>query len=87
VENIEELVPLKSEFVILDNCLLVSIPKFSYFMLPKSVQSVVQFPKMQFVVRLPKMVLYSVQVSNGADRQFLIFNASLVLHMDRPGSS
>jgi hypothetical protein len=83
----EELILLKSEFSILDNCLLVSIPKFFYYTLPKSVKSAVQFPKMQFVVQFPKIVRYSVQVSTGADRQFLNLNASLVSCMDRPGSS
>jgi hypothetical protein len=76
-----------SEFVILDDCLLVSIPKFLYSMLPKPVQFAVQFPKAQFMVQFHKTVRYSVQVSTGADRQFLNLNASLVLQMDRPGSS
>jgi hypothetical protein len=77
---------LKSEFVILDTCLLVSIPKFLYSRLLKSVQSAVQFPKVQVVVLFPKMVWYLVQVSTGADRQFLNLNKSLVSCMDRPGS-
>ncbi len=87
MENDEELVPLKSEFVILDICLLVHIPKISYSTLPKPVQFAVQFPKAQFLVQFPKTVQYSVQVSTGADRQFLNLNPSLVLQMDRPGSS
>jgi hypothetical protein len=88
VENVEELVPLKSEFVILDNCLLVSIPKFLYSTHPKPpAQFAVQYPKAQFVVQFAKTVRYSVQVSTGADRQFLNLNASLVLQMDRPGFS
>jgi hypothetical protein len=37
VENVEQLVLLKSEFVILDNCLLIGIPKFLYSTLPKPV--------------------------------------------------
>ncbi len=87
MEIIQELVQLKSEFVILDNCLLVSISKFSYCTLPKSVQSAVFFLKMQFVVKFSKMVQYPIQVSTGADRQFLNLNVSLVLRMDRLGSS
>jgi hypothetical protein len=54
-------------------------------MLPKSVQFAVQSPKAQFVVQFPKTVRYSVQVSTGADHQFLNLNASLVSQTDRPG--
>ncbi len=86
VKNVEELVHLKSEFVILDNCLLVSIPKFLYSTLLKSVQFAVLFPKIQFVVRFLKTVRYSVQVSTGTDHQFLNLNASLVSWMARLGS-
>jgi hypothetical protein len=78
---------LKSEFVILDNCLLVNIPKFLYSTLLKPVQFAVQCLKVQFVVQFPKTAQYSVQVSTVTDHQFLNLNASLVSQMDRPGLS
>ncbi len=85
MENVEKLVLLKSEYVILDNYLLVGIPIFFYTTLPKPVQFAVQFSKAQFVVQFPKTVRYSVQVSTGTDCQFLNLNASSVPCMDRPG--
>jgi hypothetical protein len=85
VKIFEKLVPLKSEFVILDNVLLVSIPIFLYSMHSKPVQFAVRFCKAQFAVQFPKIVRYSVQIFTSVDRQFLNLNASSIPWMDRPG--